>query len=564
LIEAPRGSRRTFLADLTWLFVSMGLWAAAFHPLDLWPLAWVALVPAWVRLLDGREGRRRLGLQWMIAQYFLHAMLMGWAAVIAAPLAWFTPLLGLPFSWLTGFGLERIVARGRLPLLLFGPLVVVLGEVLRDQALLGLTWASIGYSQWRWLDLAQLSSAGRIHLVSLVVLFVNSAIATAFVRFRARAPRGACLRPLVIAGAVVIAGAGAGHLIRPRDFADGPFAVGLQPNVSQKERARVRSTGNLRIHADLLTDYFAKGSRQRPDLLVYSETSFPPTQEPEFTLDKFLATGALAAGAGGPGPAVPMRDFVLQGADQTTVLGLVRGRALGAADHGSVRDDDSDGYDETNVAWAVRGGVPTAACYAKRGLAPFGEYTPVPRGFPGREVIQGLIKRALGVLPGLNPGTAPVNFEAASPSGPRQGGLTICFEIAFPRYFRESVRLGADFHVNISNDAWFDGSSELELVDVATMFRAIETGRAVFRVSNSGISTLFSPDGTRVAAVANGEGRRTQVRGWFGGRIAVARGETGYVRFGDAVWILPAFLVALAIVVATIRAKRFLPGTRLR
>ena len=40
---------KTFLRDVISVLVSCALWAAAFHPLDLWPLAWVALVPAFVR-----------------------------------------------------------------------------------------------------------------------------------------------------------------------------------------------------------------------------------------------------------------------------------------------------------------------------------------------------------------------------------------------------------------------------------------------------------------------------------------------------------------------------------
>jgi apolipoprotein N-acyltransferase len=555
-------SRKDLARDLVAWLLSFSAWAAAFHPLDLWPLAWIALVPGLVRTASGPAGRRRLGLVWVIGQFGLHAALMSWAGVIAVPLVFLTPILGIPFSWLTGFLLERGIVRLRLPLIAVAPLAIVLVEVLRDQALLGLSWASIGYSQWRWLDLVQLASAGRVHLVSLPVLFANAAIATVILRARAGAPWGARLRPLALGALVVAAAAGGGSLLRPGDFAEGPLAAGLQPNVSQKERARIRGTDNLRIHHEILKDFRARNPGTRLDLLVYSETSFPMTREPTHQLGPALRNGSVPAA---PGIAeIPFRDFVLQEPDQVTILGLLRGRDLPHGERNGPRDDDGDGLDETNVAWVVRGGVPTDAVYEKRGLAPFGEFTPLPRWMPGREKVKGLIKSSVGYVPGLNPGREPVVFEAASPSGPRKGSLTICFEMVLPWYFREGVALGADFHVNISNDAWFDGSSELELVDVAGIFRAVESGRALFRVSNSGISTLIAPDGARLAQVAAEDGRRTQVRGSFHGRIPIGRGRTGYVRYGDLPWILPALLLLGMLLVATIRAKRILPGASLR
>jgi apolipoprotein N-acyltransferase len=268
----------------------------------------------------------------------------------------------------------------------------------------------------------------------------------------------------------------------------------------------------------------------------------------------------MVPGATGTPEQLLPKDLVLPGRDQVTVLGLVRGQVLPPEQRGCPRDDDEDGIDETNVAWVLRGGRPTDAIYTKRGLAPFGEFNPWPRGAPGRKLVSEMIHKAAGYTPDLNPGEHPLLFSCPSPSGERQGGLTICFEIVFPWYYRECARLGADFHVNISNDAWFDGSSELALVDVAARFRAVETGRALFRVSNSGISTLFAPDGTRLGVAEDSSGRRTQVRGVVHGRIPIGTTRTGWIRWGDWPWILPALALLASFLAATIRAKRILPG----
>jgi apolipoprotein N-acyltransferase len=549
---------KTFGKDVFWLLVSFGLWAASFHPLDLWPLAWVAMVPAFVRLLAADAGRPRLGLAWVVAQYWLHASLMAWTSVIAPPLAFLVPLLGVPFSWLTGFLLDRAVVRLRMPLIFAAPLVIVLVEVLRDQALLGLSWASIGYSQWRWLDLVQLAAAGRVHLVSLVVLVVNAAIAQAIVRRR--------LAPLLVAAVVVGLGWGAGRLLRPADLAPGPLAAGLQPSIPQRERMATRDAWrdklvrNLAIHRDLLDQ--VRGLE--PDLLVWSETSFPRTEEPKVTLEQHLGGTWRTQAQGSPQLSVDAKDLVLRGKDQVTILGLIRGRILPEEGRGGPRDDDEDGIDETNVAWVLRGGVPTDVTYTKRGLAPFGEFNPWPRGVAGRAEINRMIEQSAGYIPDLSPGEGAVLFDCPSPGGVRKGGLTICFEIVFPWYYRETARLGGDFHVNISNDAWFDGSSELELVDVAALFRAVETGRTLLRVSNSGISTLLDPGGRRLAVVEDAAGRRTQVRGSLHGRIPISSALTPYVRWADWPWILPGLALLAGLVAATIRAKRVLPGVSLR
>ena len=555
---------RDFFRDTFWLLVSFGLWAAAFHPLDLWSLAWVAMVPAFCRLLAEGTGRRRLGLAWVASQYWLHAALMSWTGVIAPPLAFLVPMLGIPFSWLTGFLLDRGVVRLKLPLVFAAPLTIVCVEVLRDQALLGLSWASIGYSQWRWLDLIRLASAGRVHLVSLVVLTVNAGIAAAIMRWRAGASWPARLRPVLAAALVLAAGVAGGRLLAPGPCEPGPLAAGLQPNIPQREKMRGHTDprqvmfGILRIHEQLLREV----RPLEPDLLVWSETAFYPVNEPIEPLARLLEGSFPDPEA--PEGRRPIRDLVLQGPDQVTILGSIRRTALPPSEKGGPLDDDDDGLDERNVAWVVRGGMATGVAYDKRGLAPFGEYIPLPRGFPGRDLVKSMIHDAVHYIPDLNVGKDPVLFEAPSPSGPKKGGLTICFEAVFPWYYRESARLGADFHVNISNDAWFDDSCELELVDVAAIFRAVETGRALFRVSNSGISTLIGPGGDRLAVAHDGSGRRTQVRGTVHGQIPIAHGKTGYVRWGDTPWILPSAALLTALAVGTIRRKRFLPGVSVR
>ncbi len=556
--ETPaKPSRRVFWVDLAWMLASIGLWAASFHPLNLWPLSWIALVP-WMVRSCADLGARRFGLQWVIGQFFLHVCLLAWVGTVAPPLVFAVPVLGVPFSWLTGRAIWWTRTRSGGSPALTDPLIIVLVEVLRDTCLDGLTWGSLGYPQAGWTDLIQLASLGRVHLIGLVVVTVNSLVAQAWIRWRARASVGErrWVRPVILAGVVIAAAQILGMAIRPREFEPGPLVAGLQPNIPQIERLdpaavpvdpkdpvavaaeqrrrRLESHRRLYRHMDNMAALMAEAGGARPDMIVWPETSFSPSiLEPDETLDRRLTQVLLEPDSGKP--PIPFERMVLHGDGQVTLLGLIRGARLGPGVVG--RDDDRNGIVERNVAWVVRGGKPTGEVYAKRLLCPFGEYVPLPAGMAGHDGLLQLVKDVAGYIPDLTGGAETMVFDVPGPAGPVRASPTICFEIVFPRFFRESVRAGADFHVNMSNDAWFDGSAELELVDVAAIFRAVETGRSLFRVSNSGVSTLIAPDGVRMAVVEDAAGRRTQVRGVLLGRIPVSHRMTAVVRFGDSVWL---------------------------
>jgi apolipoprotein N-acyltransferase len=74
-------------------------------------------------------------------------------------------------------------------------------------------------------------------------------------------------------------------------------------------------------------------------------------------------------------------------------------------------------------------------------------------------------------------------------------GASICFEILYSGYIRQTVRDGAAVLVNISNDSWF-GDSPMPYIHLnAARLRAIENRRFLLRTSNSGISAIIDPVG---------------------------------------------------------------------
>jgi apolipoprotein N-acyltransferase len=129
--------------------------------------------------------------------------------------------------------------------------------------------------------------------------------------------------------------------------------------------------------------------------------------------------------------------------------------------------------------------------YAKHYLVPVTERVPfVPvalfRAIPGMRRWSGAFR------PGRE---LPVYV---SPIG--RFGVVICYESAFedaPRKYRAN---GADFLVNVTNDAWFGRTTAPAQHASHLVLRAIETRMGVARAANSGISEFLDPLGRAYAA----------------------------------------------------------------
>jgi apolipoprotein N-acyltransferase len=79
-------------------------------------------------------------------------------------------------------------------------------------------------------------------------------------------------------------------------------------------------------------------------------------------------------------------------------------------------------------------------------------------------------------------------------------GVLVCFEDSDPLLARRYAVAdmdgpAVDFLVNISNDGWFDGSSEHEAHLAVSRFRAIECRRSLVRAVNMGVSAVIDPNG---------------------------------------------------------------------
>ena len=86
------------------------------------------------------------------------------------------------------------------------------------------------------------------------------------------------------------------------------------------------------------------------------------------------------------------------------------------------------------------------------------------------------------------------------PLGSYRLAVAICFEDTVPhvvrRFFREPADgRQPDMLINMSNDGWFQGSSELDMHLAVSVFRTIEHRVPLARAVNTGISALIDGNG---------------------------------------------------------------------
>lgn len=150
----------------------------------------------------------------------------------------------------------------------------------------------------------------------------------------------------------------------------------------------------------------------------------------------------------------------------------------------------------------------------KHHLVPFGEY--VPSWLP---FIHAMIP-------------AIADFQPAEDSGVLKAaghyfGSLICYESIFPEEARSRVLHGAEVLIVASNDAWYGTSPAVWQHTQAARARAVESGRYVLRVGNTGITTAIDPAGRM----------QVQLPWWQQGALLAAfhprQARTWYHRLGD-------------------------------
>src|SRR5207253_5480434 len=117
-------------------------------------------------------------------------------------------------------------------------------------------------------------------------------------------------------------------------------------------------------------------------------------------------------------------------------------------------------------------------------------------------------------------------------------GVVICYEDTDPYLARQYVRPGSaaptvDFLLNISNDGWFDDTSEHEQHLAICRFRAIECRRAVARAVNMGISAVIDGNGRVIALPGPSWSASKKIAAVLTAAIPLDQRTSIYARWGD-------------------------------
>lgn len=450
------------------------LFALTFPPFDLDFVAWIALIPL-LFAIDGQKPLRALLYGFLCGMSFY---LIGLSWIINTmvnfggmplPLSWL--VLSLLAAYLSSyisifcFFLQRIVRDNPVYLFLVAPLAWTSLEYARSSyPELGFSWLGLGYSQVDSLAVIQMAEFTGVYGVSAWIVLVNAGL---FILLRGlyggemiaklRLPIGAAL----ILVSSIFLGYGFYDLTRASTSDSQKVDVALiQGNIAQHLKWD-------RSYRDQVMGIYQRltlgAAKSKPDLIVWPEAVTPFY----FSLDKERSQQVVN---------------IVKESDSPLLLG-------------SPFLKYEDGKPKLlNSAFLLTADGEINERYDKMHLVPFGEFVPF------EDLLWFVNKMATGVSD-FRRGDEPKVFTL-----PLKGrkdtkfGVSICFEIVFPDLVRQPVKRGAQFLVNITNDAWFGNSAaSYQHIDMAAM-RAVENNVPIVRAANTGISGMIDADGRIVKA----------------------------------------------------------------
>ncbi len=478
------------------------LYFLAFPGIDIWPLAFVALVPLIVAL-RGQTARRATWLGW-VAGFVMTMCGFYWLLNMLKTFSGFsTPLCLLFMSILCGYQAGRIALCGWLtaraeargyPFFPVFAAAMVTSELVFP-LLFPWTYAATVHQLPILLQLAEI---GGPFLPTLVLVAVNLAAAEfVFARMQQRPARIRLVLGLV--STLLVAAAYGGiriSMVDARVAAAEKAEVGLvQANMSLMGKRRNKDEG-LRRHVGKTRELLSQGPL---DLVVWSETSVMAPQQEEYAPLTYRLQFAGSLG-------VP------------AIFGAVLVRNV----------QDGRGYVLFNSALLSDQRGEVVGRYDKQYLLAFGEYLPFGDTFPKLYEISRNSGR-------FSKGTTLEPLRL----GDRGLATFICYEDIDAGFVRSIVNSGeTDLLVNITNDAWFGDTTEPWIHLALSKLRAIEHRRFFVRSTNSGVSAFIDPVGRVLKHT--GTFREEAARE----TVAWLRGSTVYGIVGNAPWWLLALLSA--------------------
>ena len=477
----------------------------AFAPFAILPAAWAGvaiLFVAWERSSTRQAvllgfvfgtGLFATGAYWLLPGLLRHGGYSLPASIAAASFA-----IALMASHVALAALCRAIAPRsgvQWRLLAVMPCAFVLAEWLRSYTLTGFPWLALGYGQ---IDgpLAGFAPLGGVHLVSIVSAAVSGALAWVWLdrrRWKVVA---------MITGGLFALGLGLARVPWTNETGRPIEVAAVQGNVASDIKW---TPDHLQPTLDLYAAATQMAWRGRSlDLVVWPETAVPARPDQVAPFLAGLQQSAKAAGT-------------------TVVYGIID------VEHGG-----TPRYFNAAVATGTSQGT-----YRKRHLVPLTEFLP---SFMPDDWRQRKLREAIAIFTSGADVQPPLRVAGVTI------GTTICYETAYGRLVRDPQGT-AGILMSLTNDDWFSGTTMPAQDHQVARMRALESGREMLRVGNSGVTARITADGQVAASLP------TRARATLVAQMRPRTGVTPYWRWGEWVWLAPALIALIVSTAAGIRRR---------
>jgi apolipoprotein N-acyltransferase len=483
---------------------------SAFPKADMGWLAWFALVP-YLSAFPHARLRAAVGQSSVFVSVFIGAGLY-WIWLFAAhtvgywlgSIAWIGAIVTQGAAYLVFACGAHWLGRARSPWFyrLGAPCLWTALEWARQFGTFGSGWGDLAYTQYRTIDILQVTKLTGVWGLSFLIVLVNVALAEwarPWVRslLRASVIDRAGKSGWFIAGTASLAAACLvyGALVARGEPARGQVVVAaLQGNFSEDEQVTPAYI------ADVLSAYSAQeceAARRGAVLSVWPETALPGYLRLDSSFGLPITTDAL---------------------------NLRQAQLVGDTDRNLADNRDQ------NVLIFVSSRGSIGSEYVKIHLMPFGEYIPLGRQFPW-------LRKLHLYIYDLDPGPPDQPLiDTGAPIG--KIGTAICFDSTFGGLLRDQTARGARLLVVSTNDSWYGMTAAARQHAAFSSVRACECDRFLVRCAATGVSQIIDPSG-RVRAQMPVFQRAVLI-----GNVEPRATRTLYVRWGD--WFAFLCLAALA------------------
>lgn len=497
--------------------VSGCLLFSAFPPLNWFVVGWIALVP-FIFALKGKSVKESFLLGFVFFAVFfsmhifwLHRVTVPGMIVLVSVLSVFGGLFGIATRYVLSYSLD----------LLLLPFVWVILEYLRGRVLTGFPWGSLSLSQWNNLKMIQIADLTGAWGVSFLMVMTSCALFAIL----SRSKKAVSYFAVCIFFLAVSYSYGTWRIDNKEFFMEkGPEVRLVQGNIPQHVKwDDVYAEEIIKKHVELS---YPEKTLSSPDLVIWPETAYP------YLVDGpslgHLSAIAKKIGAGFMTGAVFEQD---------------------SYHHNSALQFSSDGEFER--------------VYHKLHLVPFGEYVPLEDkiGF-----LRDYIDKPMG---DFKAGEDYTIFDLRTQSKHSHGAsgalvrevnfykfaVLICIEDIFPYIGRTFRKKGADFLVNITNDAWFGRSAAAWQHLSSSVLRAVENRTSVVRAANTGISAFIDPMG-EIHSILIRDGEAIFVEGAIQDRVRISRTGSFYSEYGEVFVLFCLVMILLTLAVESKKLRK--------